>query len=76
MDRADSCAGSFAPLYTEITSALFTHSAVKAPKTVNYVYGLGGRDINTEHFKTVFARLQGIAKGDKIGETLEYINLR
>ena len=34
------------------------------PRTVGYVYGLGGRDITPAHFHTVFARLQAIAAGE------------
>lgn len=76
MDRADSCAGSFAPVFTEITSALYTHVSSNLPKVVNYVYGLGGRDIMTTHFEEIFERLGKIAKGDKVGEALEYVNVR
>ncbi len=76
LDRSDSCSGAQAPLFTEVTSALFTNLGGNAPKTVNYVYGLGGRDINLEHFRDVFARLEKIKAGGQVGEVLEYINLR
>ncbi|HBU69151.1 MAG TPA: pyruvate ferredoxin oxidoreductase [Elusimicrobia bacterium] len=76
LDRSDSCAASTAPLYAEVTSALFTHSGGKAPKVVNYVYGLGGRDITLEHVGEVFDRLVEIKDGAKVGEILKYINLR
>jgi pyruvate ferredoxin oxidoreductase alpha subunit len=76
MDRSDSCAGSYAPLFTETTCALFNHLGASAPKAVNYIYGLGGRDINMEHIESVYNRLSGIAKGDKVGNILEYINVR
>jgi pyruvate ferredoxin oxidoreductase alpha subunit len=76
MDRADSCSGSGAPLYTEVTSALFTHLGGNAPKAINYVYGLGGRDINTDHFHEVFAKLEKMKAGEKIEKPVEYINLR
>jgi len=76
MDRSDACAGSYAPLFNEVTAALYTNLTANLPKAVNYVYGLGGRDITLEHFNDVFSRLQGIAKGDKIGEPLTYINVR
>lgn len=76
MDRSDSCAGAPAPLYTEVASALYSHLGGNDPKAVNYVYGLGGRDIDLNHFRDVFARLQKIAAGEKVGQTLEYINVR
>lgn len=76
MDRSDACAGSYAPLYNEITAALYTNLSGSLPKAVNYVYGLGGRDITLEHFNEIFARLQGIAKGGNTGETVTYVNIR
>ncbi|MCK9582853.1 MAG: hypothetical protein M0Q46_04460 [Endomicrobiales bacterium] len=76
LDRADSCSGSFAPVYTDVTSAMFTHNSGKNPKTINYVYGLGGRDITLEHFREVFDRLEKIKNGGEVGEPLEYINVR
>jgi pyruvate ferredoxin oxidoreductase alpha subunit len=76
MDRSDSCAGSYAPLFTEITSALYTNLSGSLPKVVNYVYGLGGRDITIEHFTEVYERLGKIAKGEAVGEVLTYINVR
>jgi pyruvate ferredoxin oxidoreductase alpha subunit len=77
MDRADSCAGTFAPVFSDVASALYTNLAGQPlPKMVNYVYGLGGRDIMPEHFNEVFDRLEKIKAGGPIGETLSYINVR
>ena len=77
MDRADSCAGTFAPVFSDVASALYTNLAGQPlPKMVNYVYGLGGRDIMPEHFTEVFERLEKIKAGGPIGETLSYINVR
>lgn len=75
MDRADSCSAAPAPLYTEIASALYTHVANNGPKTINYVYGLGGRDITLDHFRQVFATLAQLKQG-KQEKTKDYINLR
>jgi len=76
MDRSDSSAGSFAPLFTEVTSALYSHLNGGGPKAVNYIYGLGGRDINLEHFAQVYERLVKIKDGQSVGSLVEYINLR
>ncbi len=76
MDRADSCSAAFAPLYTDVTSALFTHLGANSPKTINYVYGLGGRDIILDHFRDVFSKLEKIKSGEKFNKEIEYINLR
>jgi pyruvate ferredoxin oxidoreductase alpha subunit len=76
MDRSDACAGSYAPLYNEVTAALYTNLSSNLPKVVNYVYGLGGRDITLEHFQEVYERLGKIAKGEAVGEAVSYINVR
>jgi len=76
LDRADSCSGGPAPLYTEVASALFSHLGASAPKAVNYVYGLGGRDINLDHIRTVYEKLEKIKAGEKIETVVDYINLR
>lgn len=76
MDRSDACAGSTAPLYTEVSSALQSHLGKNAPAAINYVYGLGGRDINEDHFRNVYNRLEKIKAGEPVGKILEYINLR
>ena len=55
MDRAISF-GATGPLFAEVRSALFENST--RPHTVNYVYGLGGRDVGVEDLKKVFHQLE------------------
>jgi pyruvate ferredoxin oxidoreductase alpha subunit len=74
LDRS-SCPGAFgAPLFTEIRSALYDYE--ERPQIVNYVYGLGGRDIMVEHFVEVALKLERIAETGKVEEQFGYINLR
>jgi pyruvate ferredoxin oxidoreductase alpha subunit len=74
LDRC-ACPGAFgAPLFTEVRSALYDYEV--RPKIVNYVFGLGGRDIQIEHFKDVAAKLVTIAEAGKVEEIYGYINLR
>ncbi|MDR3256114.1 MAG: hypothetical protein LBT18_00400 [Endomicrobium sp.] len=76
MDRADSCSGAFAPVYSDITASLYA-AGVTNPKIVNYVYGLGGREINTEHIAKVYETLSRIVSGaEKPSNMVEYINVR
>src|SRR3989339_229072 len=58
LDRSDSYSGQGSPVYTEVLSALF--NSPSKPKVVNYVYGLGGRDINTNDIKSVFENLKKV----------------
>ncbi|MDR0978093.1 MAG: hypothetical protein LBL71_03545 [Endomicrobium sp.] len=76
LDRADSCSGAFAPLYCDVVSSLYA-AGVTCPKVVNYVYGLGGREINTAHITSIYDTLSKIASGDeKPSGCVEYINVR
>jgi len=74
LDRSSAPGAFGAPLFTEIRSALYDYD--KRPKMVNYVYGLGGRDIRIEHFKDVAKKLETIAATGKVDEMLGYLNLR
>ena len=74
LDRS-SAPGSFgAPLFTEVRSALYDYET--RPKVVNYVYGLGGRDITAEHFNDVATKLEKIADTGKVDQVYGYLNLR
>ncbi len=74
LDRSSSPGAFGAPLFTEIRSALYDYG--QRPKIVNYVYGLGGRDIMVEHFKEVALKLEKIAQTGKVDQMCGYINLR
>jgi len=74
LDRSSSPGAFGAPLFTEIRSGLYDYE--ERPKIVNYVYGLGGRDIKIEHFKKVSSDLEKIAETGKVEKIYSYINLR
>jgi pyruvate ferredoxin oxidoreductase alpha subunit len=73
-DRSDTFSSMGGPLFTEITSAMY-ESPVK-PKIVNYVYGLGGRDISKEEIDGVYKELQEIIKTGKVKKTYNYLGVR
>ena len=74
LDRCSSPGAFGAPLFTEIRNALYDYD--QRPKIVNYVYGLGGRDIMIDHFKQVASRLEKIVQTGKVEEMYGYLNLR
>jgi len=74
LDRSSSPGAFGAPLFTEIRSAVYDYE--ERPKIVNYVYGLGGRDIKIEHFKEIASELEKIAETGKVEKMYSYINLR
>ena len=71
LDKSDSVNGYSGPLFSEITSAMFTQN-VNVP-TVNYIYGLGGMDVTTYDIKNVFKDLQDIAKEGKIDKVKRFL---
>ncbi len=69
MDRAISFGGAGGPLATDIKSLLF-HDRER-PRIVNYIMGLGGRDVAVEDFIAMFERA-----GKKKEETYEFYGVR
>lgn len=74
MDRAESFSGNGGPLGAEVRAAL--HLAGSTAKTVNYVYGLGGRDVRVEELIGVFEDMAKAVSGADTGEPYRYMGLR
>jgi pyruvate ferredoxin oxidoreductase alpha subunit len=69
-DRAVSFGGPGGPVFSEIRSALY--DVPKRPKIVNYIIGLGGRDVQVENFVEM---VRGAAKG-KLSEPYVFYGVR
>lgn len=74
MDKADSCNSFSGPLFSEITSALYSQG-INIP-AVNYIYGLGGRDVKTSDIEEIYRNLIKIAKDGKTNQTTYYLGVR
>lgn len=74
MDRCDSFGAAGGPLYSEVSAALY--DADNPPKIINYIYGLGGRDLGLDQIRGVYERLQGIAQGGPVGQKSDYLGVR
>ena len=74
MDRCDSFNGNGGPLGAEVSQALY--NARSSVLAVNYIYGLGGRDIRVEDFEDIYSRLETIAATGQITDQFDYIGLR
>jgi len=74
LDRSISFGADAAPLFGEITSALYVHGA-QVPVT-GYVYGLGGREIRPEHIESVYDDLQDVAASGATSAEPRYLGLR
>ena len=73
MDRALSF-GSFGPSFLEISTAL--QGIRNSPLMVNYIYGLGGRDVPPSQVKQVFNELEEIMKSGEVGKRLRFLGVR
>ena len=74
MDRACSFGGNGGPLFHEVRNVVY--DLADKPKMVNYVYGLGGRDMQPHMIDTIYKDLQKIAQTGQVEETVQFIGLR
>jgi len=74
MDRCEGFSAVGGPLFAEIRSALY--DASDRPLAVNFIYGLGGRDVTTSDIEKVYGDLAEIAASGKAGETYRYLGVR
>lgn len=74
MDKSMSFGGNGGAVFHEIRHAMYDSSA--KPLIVDYIYGLGGRDINTNDFRKVFNELHLIAHNKRVEKLVNYVGLR
>lgn len=75
MDKDDSFNAHCGPIFAETAAALYANG-VSGPKGINYIYGLGGRDVRVESIRKVFAALEEIAESGSVGKTYRYLEVR
>ena len=73
MDKTISFNDAGAPLFLEVRSALYDEPV--KPFLVNYIYGLGGRDVKTEDLESVFMDLTKIVEAGKVDNVYRYLGL-
>ena len=74
LDKADSLNGQGGALYEDTVSAMYNEK-LSIP-TVNYVYGIGGRDTTEKDIKSVYEDLMEINKTNKVENPYRYLGLR
>ena len=74
MDRCESYNGCSGPLGSEVTAGLYRNEIFL--KTINYIYGLAGRDFTVDHAKDIFGELASIVNEKKEIVQHQYIGLR
>lgn len=74
LDKADSLNAIGGALFEDVTSSMYV--AQKNVPTVNYVYGIGGRDTTEKDIESVYTDLAEIAKNGKVENPYRYLGLR
>ena len=74
MDKSEGMSGCGGPVFAETRSALY--DSPERPLMVDYVYGLGGRDVTIKTFTDIFGELQKIAETGETGDVYRHIGVR
>jgi pyruvate ferredoxin oxidoreductase alpha subunit len=74
MDKADSFSNCGGPLFAEVRSACY--DLPNKPKMINFIYGLGGRDVQEDNLSFVYDELKKIITTGDAGELYRYLALR
>ena len=74
LDKADSLNGAGGALFEDVTASMFT-SKIFVP-TINYIYGIGGRDTKVEDIESVFNDLSKIDANKKVENPYRYLGVR
>jgi len=73
MDRSDSMNAGEGPLCLEIKAAFYDNGMDKT--MLNYIYGLGGREIGLKEIESVYNNLSAVLK-DKVKRSVTYLGVR
>ena len=74
MDRTESYNDSCGPIGAEVTTALYR--AKSDCLAVNYVYGLGGRDVRVKDMIGIYNELEKIAESGEVVDAYRYMGVR
>ncbi|MCH5191635.1 MAG: pyruvate ferredoxin oxidoreductase [Oscillospiraceae bacterium] len=74
MDRTESYNDNCGPIGAEVTTALYR--AKSDCLSVNYVYGLGGRDVRVKDMIGIFNELEKIAESGEVTDPYRYMGVR
>ena len=73
MDRSDALTAHEGPLCLEVKAALYDNTLEKT--VLNYIYGLGGREIKVEEIESIYNDLSDALKGNK-KDRVTYLGVR
>lgn len=73
-DRCESYSANGGPLGSELMAAMYRNK--NTAETVNYIYGLSGRDLTVDQVEATFEELMKVAEEGTSGNAYRYIGLR
>ncbi len=76
LDRAVAFGSKGGPLYGDVRAALFSNNGHHDVRVIDYIYGLGGRDLEPEHIQQAFADLRQIVATGRVAFEVGYLGLR
>ena len=74
LDKADSLNAAGGAFFADVTSGMFVNN-IHVP-TINYVYGIGGRDTTTTDIEKVYKDLEEVASSGKMENPYRYLGVR
>lgn len=74
MDKAEGLSSVGGPLFADIKAALY--GKADGIKCVNYIYGLGGRDVKTDDIEKVYEDLLEIVRSGEVSNTYRFLGLK
>ena len=74
LDKSDSLNGAGGALFEDVVSSMYV--AGNNVPMVNYIYGIGGRDIKSDDIESVYNDLSQIAQTGKVDNPYRYLGLR
>lgn len=74
LDRSESFSSMGGPVHAELKAAMY--DADRRPMIINYIYGLGGRDVTPEMLESVYRHLVGIAETGKVDSVYNFLGIR
>ncbi len=74
LDRAESFSNCGGPLFNDIRATMY--DSEKRPHILNYIFGLGGRDIFPKDIADVYKELFKVVSTNKVEESINYIGVR
>ncbi|MBE5822143.1 MAG: pyruvate ferredoxin oxidoreductase [Clostridiales bacterium] len=74
LDKTDGLNAAGGPVFTDVTSALYANNI--SVKAINYIYGIGGRDVRTDDIEKVYNELIKIKDTGVVENVYNYLGVR